>query len=189
MSRRKMSELKDKLLTLAGYLRTELIEAGEEKRGLYLRRDGTTHRYSLFSNVWRDQIVSTRPGGGWVGCRVFFDDEKTVTELYDAVCFAIRMIQDYSLLPHTVIQQRVQAIVASNVPQPNPSIGVGKTVDEALKSNRVALKGKVQSLVLCKRQMFYVLKNDELCQEEVYPVTAAMVEAEAKHFGVPWQEE
>jgi hypothetical protein len=67
------------------------------------------------------------------------------------------------------------------------------TVGVALAEKRRQLRGKVIALTLCKRELFYALREgeprDTSPEGSVYPVSGKMAEIEAKFFGVPWSEE
>lgn len=67
------------------------------------------------------------------------------------------------------------------------------TIREALNEKREQLKGKVNYLVLCKGELFYLLKDGEKMgnspKDTVYPVSSAVASKEARFFGVAWSEE
>jgi len=67
------------------------------------------------------------------------------------------------------------------------------TIREALDEKRRQLNGKVAHLVLCKSELFYLLKDGERLgngpRDSVYPVTPKIVSQEARHFGVDWSNE
>jgi hypothetical protein len=65
------------------------------------------------------------------------------------------------------------------------------TIREALDEKRVELKGKVKSLFVCKRELFYVKMDGTTgngVDDSVYPVSNEIVASEAEFFGVEWQE-
>lgn len=67
----------------------------------------------------------------------------------------------------------------------------GMTVKQALNEKRKHLKGKVKSLTLCKKELFYELISGSLgngADASVYPVSHETVAKEAKFFGVDWME-
>lgn len=59
------------------------------------------------------------------------------------------------------------------------------SIREALDEMRVNRKGTVTSLVLCKRELFYLPRLQD-AEETVYPVTPELAEEEARHFGCEW---
>lgn len=64
------------------------------------------------------------------------------------------------------------------------------TVREALDGYREKFKGKVESLVMCKYELFYILKDTGTDHKDtVYPVSADITAEEAAFFGVGWSEQ
>lgn len=62
------------------------------------------------------------------------------------------------------------------------------TVRKVLDKNRKELKDKVNSIVLCKRELFYLTKTG-ICNSSVYPVSVKSAAEEAMFFGVEWSEQ
>jgi hypothetical protein len=59
------------------------------------------------------------------------------------------------------------------------------TVRQALNDKHATIGVKVRSLVLCKRELFYRLKNGRTDEDSVYPVSRETAAREAKALGVP----
>jgi hypothetical protein len=59
-----------------------------------------------------------------------------------------------------------------------------QTVKAALREKRRERKGNLESLVLCKRELFYMPEIDKSAEGSVYPVDLELAQKEAEWFGV-----
>lgn len=64
-----------------------------------------------------------------------------------------------------------------------------QTVRQALNEKRRELSENIKALVLCKGELFYVLKSGETLKDTVYPVTRTVAQNEALALGVEFSEQ
>lgn len=105
MTRRSIKELDEKFQVLADLLHTEIIGPNDEKPGIYLRFE--LGRYRAYQKV--QTTVTGKDEPVWVGASILSDGYLTVTQMYDRINAAIKIITSLNLIPASVAVERLQA--------------------------------------------------------------------------------